>query len=156
MPPDPRVKAGVAAWITDGENLLMIHRWNPNPEHPAAGDGHNTWSVPGGWIEFGDDHLRTAEKETLEEVGIEVDALGSIGVTVGQNDDNTLTIVCIFVQCELRYPQTPRNMEPDKCDAVAWKPLVDLRDRKLPLFHNIERFLDDPLTAVLADLDRWS
>lgn len=154
MPPDPRVKAGVAAWITDGENLLMIHRFNPNPEHPAAGDGHNTWSVPGGWIEHGDDEAATAVKETWEEVGVEVAPVGVIGATVGLNDDGSLTIVCIFVECELTHPQTPINKEPDKCDAVEWVPFSEVRSR--PLFHNIERFLDAPLTAFLAEQDRWS
>ncbi len=141
MPPAQNVKVGVAAWIRKGHDVLMIFRENTAPEHEIQLDGHQTWSVPGGWVDDGETHLQAAQREVKEEVGLDVIAERVIDVTTGPNDAGSLTIVCIWVECSMVFPdQEPRNMEPTKVSAVEWMPLVGMRD--LPLFHNLSRFLD--------------
>lgn len=153
MPPHPKVHAGVAAIIVEDGKLLMIHRWVKNVELAKRYDGHNQWSVPGGWIEHGEDFLAATKRETLEEVGVEVVAQGQMGSTIHVASDGSFTSVCTFVQCELAYPQKVRNMEPEKVGAVEWVPLEEVSGRSL--FEPLRLFLDDPLTLQLAMLDRW-
>ncbi len=61
---------GVSVVITDraGNILLVRHSY-----------GHDVWSLPGGGLKSGEDPTKAAQREALEEVGIELDGVVAIG-----------------------------------------------------------------------------
>ena len=59
---DPKVAVGVL--IEDAGRLLLIKRGN-NPEQ-------GKWSMPAGFVDAGEDPARAAEREALEETGLQV------------------------------------------------------------------------------------
>ena len=59
---DPKVAVGVA--VFDGDRLLLVRRvMNP---------GRGLWSLPGGYLDLGEDPREAAAREALEEAGVEV------------------------------------------------------------------------------------
>lgn len=132
MPPDPRVHVGVAAWVERDGDLLMIERGGVGQ---FASDGFGTWSVPGGWLDFGESPIKAAERETLEESGVTVRAVEEMGHVCCQSYDEQFQIVTLFVRCEYVSGQ-PTITEPDKCPSVEWVPLGALDD--MSLFRPIE------------------
>jgi ADP-ribose pyrophosphatase YjhB (NUDIX family) len=79
MPPDPKVHVGVAAIVSkpdDIRQVLMIRRVGNTG---YAADGHDTWSVPGGWLEHGEYLGEAVAREVTEETGVRVRAQGQIG-----------------------------------------------------------------------------
>jgi 8-oxo-dGTP diphosphatase len=56
-----RPGVGIGVFIFKDKKFLMILR------HGAHGKG--SWSVPGGWMEFGESFEDTAKREVCEEVG---------------------------------------------------------------------------------------
>lgn len=116
----PRI--GVGVLIISGSHILLGKRKNAH--------GENTWSPPGGHLEFGETPEQCAQRETLEECGLEVANIRLGGVT---ND--------IFTAEEKHYITlmmiadytggTPQVLEPHKCDGWEW---FDLHDLPTPLF----------------------
>jgi 8-oxo-dGTP diphosphatase len=60
--PDPKVAVGVATF-RDGRLLLVRRRMEP---------GRGRWSLPGGFVDAGEDPRAAAARECREEAGIEV------------------------------------------------------------------------------------
>lgn len=71
---DPKVAAGVIV-IRDGEALLVRRRHDP-----LAGQ----WSLPAGFVDGGEDPRRAAERECLEETGLEVEVADLVDVIYGR------------------------------------------------------------------------
>ncbi|MDQ1746211.1 MAG: hypothetical protein QOD07_474 [Frankiaceae bacterium] len=64
---DPKVAVGVA--VFDGDRLLLVRRvMNP---------GRGKWSLPGGYLDLGEDPRAAAAREAREEAGVEV-AVGDV------------------------------------------------------------------------------
>lgn len=128
MPPDPRVYVGVAAVVQRTGHLLMVRRGGVGK---FASDGHGTWSVPGGWLDFGETPWEAAVRETQEETGVIVEALVASGFVSCASYDGEFQIVTLFVGCRWQYGE-PTVTEPTKCPEVAWVPTQRVRER--PLF----------------------
>ena len=59
---DPKVAVGVA--VFDGDRLLLVRR--------VMEPGRGRWSLPGGYLDLGDDPRAAAAREALEEAGVVV------------------------------------------------------------------------------------
>lgn len=121
----PKVGCGTAAVIISTgphePSVLMIQR--------KGSHGAGTWSFPGGWIEQGETISEAAERETREEVGLEVLACKEIDYTEDQHPEG-IQDICFFVYCLRVEPTTdPEICEPEKIADWEWIPL-----RKLPFF----------------------
>lgn len=71
-PPHPRV--GVAAIVKNRDGQFVVGR-------RLGAHGAGKWQFPGGHLEFGEDILACAQRETLEETGLAVTPLGFLSVT---------------------------------------------------------------------------
>ncbi len=67
---DPKVTA--VAVVERGEDVLFIRR--------ALEPGMGRWSLPGGYVDRGEEVGRAAEREVMEETGLEVRVEGVVGV----------------------------------------------------------------------------
>lgn len=138
MPPDPRVHVGVAAWVEHDGHLLMIERGGVGQ---FASDGHGTWSVPGGWLDYPENPREAVVREALEETGADIVDLGlPIETTWGLSDNGEFSITTLWMRCHWGGRHEPRVTEPDKCPRVEWAPLD--RVGALPLFSSFRRYID--------------
>jgi 8-oxo-dGTP diphosphatase len=83
---DPKVAAVVS--ITDGGRILLIKRGN----EPELGK----WSMPGGFIDYGEDPREAALREVREETGLEVQITRLIDVIGGDGHTGGASIVIMF------------------------------------------------------------
>lgn len=79
-------KVAVAVILTHGGKILLVQRDN----EPAIG----LWSLPGGFVDAGEDPRAAARRECLEETGLEVESLRLRDVIHASGDgDADLVIV---------------------------------------------------------------
>ena len=67
-----RPLVGVGAVIVDGDRVVLVRRG----AEPMAGE----WSIPGGLLELGETIRAGAEREALEETGLQIEAGEVLGV----------------------------------------------------------------------------
>ena len=107
-----RPGVGVGVFIKKQNNFLMVKR------HGSHGEG--TWSVPGGWMEYGETFKETARREVLEEVGLEIKNIrfGAVTGTVFENEGiHSITIWLLSDHAS----NEPRILEPEKISELDWK-----------------------------------
>lgn len=105
---DPKVAAGVLV-VQDGMVLLVRRAGEPQ---------QGRWSLPAGFVDADEDPRRAAERETLEETGLEVEVSDILDVFSGREHPAGADIVLIFVA----RPRGGRLQPGDDADAVAFFP----------------------------------
>ena len=105
----PQVRVGVGVFILRDGKFLMQQR--------QGSHGADTWSVPGGHIEYGETPEEAAIREVCEETGCEITNVCFAAVT---ND--------IFADDQCGEPSIT---EPDRCKEQRW---VDFDTLPQPLF----------------------
>jgi 8-oxo-dGTP diphosphatase len=115
---DPKVAAVIA--VTDTDSLLLVKR-GVSPEK-------GKWSMPGGYIDYGEDPRAAAVREVLEETGLNVRITRLIDV-LGGDDSGGANIVIMFEAEVLGGTLSP---EDDATDAVFFPasdiPLSEIAD----------------------------
>ena len=87
---DPKV--AVAVLVERDGKVLLVRRAN-DPER-------GKWTLPAGFVDAGEDPARAAERECVEETGLEVHVTGLLDVLYGQEHPRGAHIV-IFYQAEI-------------------------------------------------------
>ncbi len=106
---DPKVAA--AALVRQEGKVLLVRRVN----EPFRG----AWSLPAGFIDAGEDPARAAERECLEETGLQVKALKLLDVLAGREHPRGADFV-LFYQADV----LAGDLHPgDDADAVQFFPL---------------------------------
>ncbi|EFX01086.1 nudix domain containing protein [Grosmannia clavigera kw1407] len=139
----PKPRVGVAAVIKSLDGHFCIGR-------RKGSHGVGKWQFPGGHLEFGEDSLACARRETLEETGLRVRPLGIIAVTndiFGQDNKHYITICVVCVrEDEQQQPQ---------CEGWRWErwSVIEELAKKgpdaadglfLPIIHMIEQLQNPP------------
>ena len=81
--------------------------------------GEGTWSVPGGWMEFGETFADTAHREVLEEVNLKIKNVRFGGVTNTVFENEGVHSVTIWLVSDF-ISGTPKIMEPHKIEQIQW------------------------------------
>jgi 8-oxo-dGTP diphosphatase len=94
--------------------------------------GAGEWSFPGGGIEFGETVFETAERETKEETGLDVDNFELISVYDELRYIKTDDKHYLGLGVKARYKGgDPKIMEPNKCLEWRWYNLDNLPEKML-------------------------
>ena len=83
---DPKV--AVALLVVDQGRVLLARRAND----PFRGD----WTLPGGFVDAGEDPARAAERECLEETGLAVGVTRLLDVIAGQEHPRGAHILIVY------------------------------------------------------------
>ena len=123
----PRVGVGVI--LRRGDTVLLGRRRGTH--------GEQTWSFPGGHLEFGESILDCARRETGEDTGLEPLSFATGPYTNDVFTAEGLHYITLFVigDCPLGEP---RLLEPDRCEAWQWFEWDNLPS---PLFLPIQNLL---------------
>jgi 8-oxo-dGTP diphosphatase len=117
---NPRVGIGVLVW-KDGK-ILMGQR--------LGSHGANTWSVPGGHLEFGESWEECAEREVFEEAGINIANPRFLAATNDLFPHENKHYTTIWMEGEWLKGE-PTITEPDKWINMQWREMTELPS---PLF----------------------
>lgn len=106
-----------------GQSVLMVRR-------RGTGFCDGMYSVPAGHVMRAESILEAAAREAREEVGLEVSP-STLVVTGTMYRRSTEARIDFFIEAG-RWAGEPRNLEPDKCDEVAWFPSGRLPHGTIP------------------------
>jgi 8-oxo-dGTP diphosphatase len=104
-------KVGVGVIIIKDNKILLGKRKNAH--------GDNTWSFPGGHLEYGEEWEDCSRREVMEETGIEIKNIrfGTATNDIFLNEQKhyiTIIMISDFESGEVKI------MEPDKCEKWEW------------------------------------
>ncbi len=116
----PRVGIGVFVW-RDGKFLMGRRR---------GSHGHDTWSVPGGHLEFSESWEACAKREVKEETGMDITNIQFFAATNDYFKDDSKHYITIWVKSDWQKNE-PSLTEPDKWVDHKW---VDFKNLPEPLF----------------------
>lgn len=116
--------------LNDKGQFLMMKR--------ASKHATGTYAIPGGWMEFGETFERVAEREVMEELGVEIENVKVLGATNNIFPMENKHTVAIILAAKLKSG-TPRIMEPDKCESIAW--YDDWEQLPTPLFTDYNKYI---------------
>ena len=130
MAEDKIVRGGVGGWIFNLAGQVLIGK-------RLSKHGTETWAVPGGHLEFGENPQQCASREIFEETGIKIspDKFEFISYT------NDIFGEKHYITIHLRVNginDIPQIMEPDKCEKWEW---VDIDKLPEPLFLPVKNLL---------------
>lgn len=115
-----RVGVGVFIW-KDGKFLMGKRK---------GSHGADTWSIPGGHLEFGESWEETAKREAVEETGLTVDNVRFVALTNDLFPSDDKHYITIWVKCDWISGE-PTITEPDKWVDQEWRTFQTLPS---PLF----------------------
>lgn len=149
MPRDPRISYGTAAIIRHPEDIdrvLLLQR--------AGAHAAGSWSMPGGWCDYGELSSNAVLREVLEEVGLFAERPRFVTFREEQHERGEDHFQSLTLYYEVVVPRgRPEIMEPHKCTALRWVNLRDPDTWPEPLFPKLESVLE-VLAQELRD-GRW-
>lgn len=131
MPDSDRPILAVLAVLIRGEKVLLVQRANP----PDAG----RWGFPGGKVERGETLQAAAERELLEETGVQAragDVIGAVDVLDRAGDGRLLRhFVLVALRCHWRSGEP---VAADDALDARWIALKEM-ENTLPLSRDVAR-----------------
>lgn len=121
--PDPKVAAAV---LIEKEGQILMVRRGVDPRR-------GKWTLPAGFIDAGEDPLKAAERECLEETGLKVRITGLLDVLYGQEHEKGAHII-IFYRAEIITGEPSAG---DDVDRVAFFPKNHLPPLAFSTTHHI-------------------
>ena len=128
-----QVRVGVAAVIFREGRILLGER--------IGSHGANTWATPGGHLEIGESIEECAQRETLEETGLEVGSFKKLGFTNDIFEKEGKHYVTLYLVATSSSGE-PQIMESHQCKQWQW---FDLDELPEPLFLPLVNLLKEPV-----------
>ncbi len=105
--------------VNDRNEILLVKRSINSRTEPE------TWSRPGGQVEFGESVEEAVEREVLEETGVTVKVIKFLEMTQNIDKENKKHWLALGYLAK-HISGEPKNMEPSKHDEVKWASLSQL------------------------------
>lgn len=106
-----RPSVGIGVLVYKDGKVLLGHR--------IGAHGRNTWSVPGGYLEFGESWEGCAAREVMEECGIAIQQIQFLAAVNNVFKTETHHSVTIFMTSNWQSGKA-RTIERDKFVDVGW------------------------------------
>lgn len=119
---EKHVRVGLGVFVFKNGKFLMMKR--------AGKHAPKTWSVPGGWQEFGETFEDTSKREITEEVGLEIANVRFGALTNNYFPEENIHSVSVMTVSDWVAGE-PEIKEPEKCTELVW---VDFDSLPSPLF----------------------
>jgi 8-oxo-dGTP diphosphatase len=132
-----RPGVGVGVFILKNGKFLMLER--------QGAHGAGSWSVPGGWMEYGETFEETAKREVQEEVGLEIDNVRFGAVTNNVFPRDKVHSITIWVLSDYASGQ-PKILVPGKISALKWS---DFDSLPKPLFSPWDELLSSEFIGYI-------
>ena len=132
-----RPGVGVGVFVIKDKKFLMVKR--------KGAHGSGTWSVPGGWMEYGESFEDTSKREVKEEVGIEIKNVNLAGVTNNIFPEDNLHSLTLWMISEYKNGD-PKILEPEKISQIVWK---DFNNLPQPLFLPWDELLKSKFISII-------
>ena len=119
---------GVGVMILKNNKVLLGKRHHDPEKADSELHGESAWTMPGGKLEFGETLKNAAQREVVEETGININKnnLSLISLTDDIIEDaHFVTIGFLYENPE----QEPRVMEPDEIVEWQWFDLNNLPEK---------------------------
>jgi 8-oxo-dGTP diphosphatase len=128
---DQKPRVGFGVMILKEGKVLLGKRHDDPEKADSELHGENTWTMPGGKLEFGKNFLEGCTREVAEETSLEIkkDKLELISLTDDILPD--VHFVTAGFLCE-NFSGEPKVMEPDEITEWKWYPLDKLPDKVFP------------------------
>jgi mutator protein MutT len=110
--------------LSDGQGRVLFGR------RANTGYEDGAYHLPSGHLEAGESVVAALVREAKEEIGVTIDP-GAVGFAHIMHNSSSGGRAAFFFLVEL-WEGEPSNMEPDKCDDLAWFALDALPDRMIP------------------------
>ena len=133
----PRI--GVAAIVTHHHKVLFGKR--------VIASGDFVWQLPGGWIELGESPGQAAQREVMEETGLEIGELRLVGLTNNKFSDQNHSI-SLYFEAECSHPEKINNREPGRCEQWIW---MDWQELQNNLYLPLQLLKDTDYRPFLSD-----
>ncbi len=111
------VKVGIAV-IIEKDGKLLLGRRNKMHSHGAY-----SWCSPGGHIDYGEDLIDTAKRESREEMGIEIKNIKFAGITNDVFKESKKHYVTVWFKADIKSGEPKSSNE---LSMVGWYPLDKL------------------------------
>lgn len=108
------IGAGVLLLNDDESKVLLLLRSKNCKNEP------NTWSRPGGTIEYGETIEDCLRRETREEIGVEITDLEFMHIMDHFVPEKKQHWIAIGYKGKIAPGQKPYIVEPHKCDDLRW------------------------------------
>lgn len=119
---DKQVRVGLGVFVWKDGKFIMGRR--------RGSHGHDTWSVPGGHLEFGETWEQGAKREVLEETGMKIKNVRFLAATEDIFPEHDKHYTTIWVEADWESGE-PHITEPDKWIDQRWETFATLPS---PLF----------------------
>jgi mutator protein MutT len=108
--------------LRDGDKILLMKK------HKRKDNRH---SLPGGRVEVGEALKAALIRETMEEIGVQIQPKNLRLVHLVSSRDRRASYVHIYFAAQ-KWKGEIRNLEPEKCDSLHWVDISQLPDNFLP------------------------
>lgn len=132
-----RPGVGVGVFVMRDGQFLVLQR--------KGSHGEGTWSVPGGWMEYGESFEQASVREIDEESGMKIRNIGYAALTNNLMLDEGIHSLTVWTTADWDGGE-PTITEPDKCAAQQW---VNFETLPRPLFKALELLLESEFLPAI-------
>ncbi len=139
------VSAGAMIFNDKGE-LFLSKRSN------KTSNEHGCWETPGGSVDFGETLEGAVKREIKEEYDVDIDIIEQFPASDHLIPEEKQHWVATTFLAKIKDGQTPKIMEPHKCDEIGWFPLDNLPS-PLSIITKIDlKVYDEKYRAEMVDV----
>jgi mutator protein MutT len=120
------IGTGVGAVIVKDGKMLIQKRGK------EAKNDRGKWEIPGGAIEWGEEHKEALKREVLEETGVEIEVVELVNIHDNIVFEDKQHWIAPTYLCKL-IKGTPKIMEPHKCEEMGWFTLEEAESLDLAM-----------------------